>query len=76
MFRQIEKLQKLVNNMLGLCSESGANAQLRLEKWLMCDKKALRYYVEFQSLTALLYTHFNPDRFSETLIGEQVFASQ
>jgi hypothetical protein len=107
--RQIEKLQKMVNNLLGLCSESGADAVLdeqlstledtknerlgimllkmqdgaleqryvlRLEKWLMCDKKALRYYVDFQSLTAMLSMHFNPDRFTGNMIGEQIFVSQ
>jgi hypothetical protein len=96
MFKKIEKLQKMVNNLLGLCAESGADVMLeeypvtiedkknerlgvmllklqdgdleeryqhRMEKWLACDPNALRYYVDFQQLSALLYLHFNPNRF-------------
>jgi len=49
---------------------------LRLEKWLLCDEAAMRYYIDFQSLNAMLSMHFNPDRFSRDLIGEQIFATQ
>ena len=109
MLRQIEKLQKMVNHMLGLCADSGADVvcedaalspeekkyerlgimilqaqdgvlepryALRMQKWLLCDEKALRYYVDFQSLTAMLDLHFNPDRFSSNLIREHLFATQ
>ncbi len=37
---------------------------LRMEKWLACDPAALRYYLEFQNLTALLYEHFDKNRLS------------
>ena len=107
--RQIEKLQKMVNNLLGLCAEGKAEAALeevdlspqdsrherlgtmllklqdgvledryllRMEKWLLCDKAAMRYYVDFQSLTAMLYLHFNHDRLAPDLISKQVFATQ
>ena len=96
--RQIEKLQKMVNNLLGLCADSKTEAALedtylfsqdsryerlgvmvlkaqdgmledryflRMEKWLLCDEEALRYYVDFQNLTALLYINFNEDKFRE-----------
>ena len=36
---------------------------LRMQKWLLCDENALRYYVDFQHLTALLHFHFNPNLF-------------
>lgn len=49
---------------------------LRMEKWLLSDPQALRYYVDFQSLTAMLYLHFNPGRFSENPICEQTLAMQ
>ena len=108
-YRQIEKLQKLVNSLLGLCAEGKADAALedtdlfpqdsryerlgvmllkaqdgvlesrylqRMEKWLLCDEDAMRYYVDFQSLTAMLSTHFNPDRYSRKLAGEQFYATQ
>jgi hypothetical protein len=108
MLRQIEKLQKMVNHLLGLCADSGADvvhddyslspeekkyerlgvmvlkAQdgvlepryiLRMEKWLTCDPKALQYYVDFQSLTAMLYIHFDPDRFSQNL-NENLFVTR
>ena len=98
--RQIEKLQNMVNNLLGLCAETGAETtqeeadlssentqherlgvmllQLqdgllkeryvrRMEKWLLCDKDALRYYVDFQNLTALLHMHFNENKFGKML---------
>jgi len=35
---------------------------LRMQKWLMCDEKALRYYVEFMQLCAELYITFNKNR--------------
>ena len=107
--RQIEKLQKMVNNLLGIFADRGADTvlddyaldpeakaqerlgvmlskaqdgmleeryYLRMEKWLLCDESALRYYVDFQSLSAMLSMHFNPDRFRRNLVGEQVFATQ
>ena len=106
---QIEKLQKMVNNLLGLFGTNKPEAVqeeatlhpedsryerlgvmflqaqdgvleerylLRMEKWLLCDKAALRYYVDFQSLTALLYMHFKPDRFGRNLLSKQIFAAQ
>ncbi len=107
--RQIEKLQKMVNNLLGLCAGGRTEAALkdtdlfpqdsryerlgimllkahdgaledryflRMEKWLLCDEAALRYYVDFQSLTAMLSMHFNPDRFSPNMVSEQISATQ
>lgn len=95
--RQIEKLQNIVNNLLGLCATSSDEAvaphddlspeesrherlgimllkaqdgvledryMMRMEKWILCDEAALRYYVDFQNLTALLHTYFKPNRFS------------
>lgn len=109
MFHQIEKLQNVVNNLLGLLSTDGADtvqdalpanpeekkyerlgvmilkAQdgelerrhvLRMEKWLLSDPQALRYYVDFQSLSAMLYLHFNPERFSSNSISQQMLAMQ
>lgn len=109
MFHRIEKLQKMVNHLLGLCADGGADVApedpslspeekkqerlgvmllqmqdgelerryvLRMEKWLSSDPKALRYYVDFQSLTAMLHIHFNPDRFSKNAISEHLFATQ
>jgi hypothetical protein len=35
---------------------------LRMQKWLMCDDKALRYYIEFTQLCAGLYLTFNETR--------------
>lgn len=35
---------------------------LRMQKWMMCDEKALRYYVEFMQLCAELYHIFNKNR--------------
>ncbi|MEN8127665.1 MAG: hypothetical protein ABFR90_07650 [Planctomycetota bacterium] len=103
MLRQIEKLQRIVNNLLGLCADSGTDAVLddlppdseakkyerlgvmllqvqdgvleerylrRMEKWLLCDKAALRHYVDFQTLTVLLQMHFNPARFRAHLPGQ------
>ena len=40
---------------------------LRMEKWLMCDEQALRYYVDFQNLSVLLYEHFHKSRFAKIL---------
>lgn len=36
---------------------------LRLEKWLLVDADARRYYVEFMHLEALLHMHYHPERF-------------
>ena len=44
---------------------------LRMEKWLLCDEAALRYYVDFQALTALLRSHFRPERFELDRISPQ-----
>ena len=98
--RQIEKLQKMVNNLLGLCAEGKIEAALeevdlsppdsqherlgimllklqdgaledryllRMEKWLLCDEAAMRYYVDFQSLTAMLHLHFNENKLGKML---------
>lgn len=100
MFRQVEKLQKAVNNLLGLCTEAGDKAVQkdgdlspedsrherlgvmllqvqdgvleeryfrRMEKWLLCDEAAMRYYIDFQSLTAMLQMHFNENKFGKML---------
>ena len=108
-YRQIEKLQTMVNNLLGICAEGKTEAVLedpdlfpqdsryerlgvmllkaqdgvledryllRMEKWLLCDVSALRYYVDFQSLTAILSMHFNPGRFSRNLASEKIFTTQ
>ena len=40
---------------------------LRMEKWLLADSEALRYYVDFQQLSAVLYDHFNKSRFRKVL---------
>ena len=107
--RQVEKLQKMVNNLLSLCGGGKTEATLedtdlcpqdsnyerlgvmllkaqdgvledryllRMEKWLLCDASAMRYYIDFQSLTAMLSMHFNLDRLSRNLVSEQVFATQ
>lgn len=96
LFRQIEKLQKTVNHLLGFCSnkheDSGSvdsqpafsdqkqarlgvmilmaqegdlehRYMLRLGKWLQCDEEALRYYIDFQQLSALLFYHYKGDKF-------------
>jgi len=47
----------------------------RMEKWLSSDPQTLRYYVDFQFLTAALYFHFNPERFSKNPISEHLFAT-
>ena len=39
----------------------------RLEKWLNCDEQALRYYVDFQDITAMLSCHFNKSKFRAML---------
>lgn len=39
----------------------------RLGKWLACDNKTLREYVDFQHLTAMLHDHFKPGRFDKIL---------
>jgi hypothetical protein len=99
-YRQIEKLQKMVDSLLGLCAGGTTKAALeeislspqdgryerlgtmllkaqdgvledryllRMEKWLLCDETALRYYVDFQNLTALLNMHFNEKKFREMM---------
>ncbi len=39
----------------------------RLGKWLGCDEQALRYYVDFQGITAMLSCHFNKSKFRTML---------
>lgn len=39
----------------------------RLEQWLLADRFALNYYVEFSWLCAELHCLFNPGRFAGTL---------
>jgi len=96
--RQIDKLQKMVDNLLGFCAEGKTEAALeeadlspldsgherlgtmflklqdgaledryllRMEKWLLCDEAAIRYYVDFQNLTAMLHLHFNKNKFGK-----------
>jgi hypothetical protein len=49
-----------------LKAQDGALSQRRcieMNRWLMNDTEAVRYYIDFQQLTALLYFHFNPSRF-------------
>lgn len=41
-----------------------------LQKWLSCDTEALQYYIEFQNLSSLLFSHYHPERPGELL--EQV----
>lgn len=48
----------------------------RMEKWLLCDKVAMQYYIDFQSLTALLTMHFNPERFSPESLRQQTLATR
>jgi hypothetical protein len=95
---RIEKLQRMVNSLLGICSENGAGEAFegdplspedrkyqplgimilqmqdgvlekryvhRMEKWLSSDAKAFQYYIDFQSLNALLHEHFNKSRFEK-----------
>jgi hypothetical protein len=50
--------------------------QHRLEKWLACDQSALRHYVDFQTLTAMLHMYFNPNQFSKSMLSEQFFVTQ
>jgi len=109
MLHQIEKLQKMVNNLLGLCADGEGDAVqdglpaspqekkyerlgimilkaqdgelerrylLRMEKWLLSDPHALRYYIDFQNLSAMLHVHFNPSRFRNSLIDEHIPATQ
>ena len=40
----------------------GRRAIKRLSRWISGDNRALRYYVDFQSLTVLLYQHFGNDK--------------
>ena len=98
--RQIDKLQKVVNDLLGFCAGDKTEAALekvdlsppdsqheqlgimllklqdgaledryllRMEKWLLCDEAAMRYYVDFQSLTAMLHFHFNENKLGKML---------
>jgi hypothetical protein len=109
MFHQIEKLQKMVNSLLGLLPAGVDDAvsddpplspeekkyerlgimllkaqdgelehryALRMGKWLSSDPQALRYYVDFQSLSAMLSLHFNPERFSSNSISQQMLSMQ
>ncbi len=39
----------------------------RFEQWLLCDRRALRYYIDFQQLSAALYCHYNKSRFTRML---------
>lgn len=39
----------------------------RFEKWLRCDEQALCYYIDFQSISAMLYSHYNKSKFSRML---------
>jgi len=48
----------------------------RMEKWLLCDPAAMRHYVDFQSLTAMLTMHFNPDRFTFALFRPKAHAAK
>ena len=107
-YRQIEKLQKVVNTLLGLCGIDADKAeseavdlprisrqeqlgimilkaqdgvleeryQRRMEKWLLCDQAAMRYYVDFQSLTAMLSMHFHPERLTLNSLHQQTLATQ
>lgn len=38
-----------------------------LEQWLLSDREALNYYLEFQQLNALLYSYFHPERADQLL---------
>lgn len=90
MLRQIEKIQKMVNSLLGRCADAGADVMevpadqkyeelgamilkaqdgelprrswLEMQRWLVNDSEALRYYINFNALTVLLRYHFNSDR--------------
>jgi hypothetical protein len=33
-----------------------------LQKWLDCDREALDFYLEFQDLSAMLYSYYQPER--------------
>ena len=100
MLRQIEKIQRMVNTLLGYCTKAGADvapqsssqedkyedlgvmilqaqdgvlsrrSQIELNRWLLNDTSALRYFVDFQQLTVLLQMHFNPARFQPHLFCE------
>lgn len=100
MLRQIEKIQKMVNSLLGHCCEAGADVApnpssqedkyedlgvmilkaqdgdlpqrsiIEMNRWIMNDTSVLDYYVDFQHMTALLKTHFNPSRFHVNLSCE------
>jgi hypothetical protein len=45
---------------------------LRLEKWLLADAEARRYYVDFMLLTALLHLYYHPDRYKKTGLADPV----
>ena len=103
MLHQIEKLQKMVNRLLGLCEEAGSDVAVDgipddysdtkyeklgvfilkfqdgvlskhstkvMKKRIERDKVALRYYVDFMGLTIMLHSHFQPNKFNPSLIGE------
>jgi len=33
-----------------------------LQRWLRSDEEALRFYIDFQTLSAMLYSHFDAER--------------
>ena len=101
MFRQIEKIQKMVNSLLGHCARAGADitpppvsqdkyedlgimilqaqngdlphrSQVELNRWLLNDDRAFRYFIDFQQLTAMLYMHFKPERLEFRLPSETI----
>jgi hypothetical protein len=41
-----------------------------LEKWLMADSDARRYYIDFVTLTTMLQVYYNPGRFKLPKITE------
>jgi hypothetical protein len=43
---------------------------IRLEKWLLADSNARRYYVDFMTLTTLLQIYYNPGQFKLPKITE------
>jgi hypothetical protein len=42
----------------------------RLEKWLIADEAARRYYVDFMKLTALLRIYYHPTQFQTPAMTE------
>lgn len=45
---------------------------LRLEKWLLADAEARRYYVDFMQLTALLQLYYHPDRYKQIHLADSL----